>query len=331
MKIGWIEIIKRRRYGGSIYDKLIQEIISRNFDFELISVDAKYLKKIRYLRMPEALIYLCNLRGEKDLWIRNFFSTITLPIDKTKGKNLAIAYHIDFSTLPLVSRPVFFLLEKIFYQNLKKVDAILTISEYWRRHFLDKGYKNVYKIYNGFDLSLFNITEQEVTEFKKRFNFSGKPIVYLGNCQKGKGVVEAYQSLNNLDVFLVTSGRPQVKIPAINLDLEYRDYLCLLKASSVVITMSQFKEGWCRTAHEAMLLRTPVIGSGLGGMKELLEGGGQIVCHDFRELKNKVNFVLQNPEIGETGYNFAKKFTIDKFEKEWINLIKKILQETQYV
>ena len=73
MKIGWIEIVKRRRYGGSIYDKLAQGIISRNFDFELISVDAKYLKKIRYLRIPEALIYLCNLSGEKDLWIRNFF------------------------------------------------------------------------------------------------------------------------------------------------------------------------------------------------------------------------------------------------------------------
>jgi len=49
------------------------------------------------------------------------------------------------------------------------------------------------------------------------------------------------------------------------------------------------------------------------------------VCNDFRELKDKVDFVLQNPEIGETGYNFAKKFTIDKFEKEWIDLIKKIL------
>jgi len=324
MKIGWVEISKKR-YGGSIYDELSRKVLSRNFDLELISVDAHYLKKIRYLRIPEALIYLCNLKGGKDLWIRNFFSTITFPIDKTNGKNLAIVYHIDFSTLPLVSQPVFFLFEKIFYQNLKKVNAILTISEYWRKHFLDKGYKNVYKIYNGFDLSLFNITEQEVTGFKKKFNLLGKPIVYLGNCQKGKGVVDAYQSLKNLDVFLVTSGRPQVNIPAINLDLNYRDYLCLLKSSSVVITMSQFKEGWCRTAHESMLLKTPVIGSGLGGMKELLDGGGQIVCHDFRELKDKVNFVLQNPEIGKTGYDFAKKFTMDKFEKEWINLINKIL------
>jgi len=28
MKIGWIEIVKRRRYGGSICDKLTQGIIS---------------------------------------------------------------------------------------------------------------------------------------------------------------------------------------------------------------------------------------------------------------------------------------------------------------
>lgn len=45
MKIGWVEIVKKR-YGGSICDKLAQGIISRNFDFELISVDAKYLISI---------------------------------------------------------------------------------------------------------------------------------------------------------------------------------------------------------------------------------------------------------------------------------------------
>ena len=328
MKIGWVEISKKR-YGGGIYDEKARKILFKNFDLELISVDAHYLKKIRYLRIPEALIYLCNLKGGKDLWIRNFFSTITFPIDKTNGKNLAIVFHIDFSTLPLVFHPVFFFLEKIFYQNLKKVDAILTISEYWRRHFLDKGYKNVHKIYCGFDLSLFSITEREVTEFKKKFNFLGKPIIYLGNCQKGKGVVDAYQSLKNLDAFLVTSGRPQIKIPALNLDLEYKDYLCLLKSASVVITMSKFKEGWCRTAHEAMLLRIPVIGSGKGGMKELLEGGNQIICEDFSLLREKVNYILNHPEIrrkmGEEGYNFAKNFTLERFEKEWVNLINKIL------
>jgi len=96
----------------------------------------------------------------------------------------------------------------------------------------------------------------------------------------------------------------------------------------LVVTMSKFKEGWCRTAHEAMLCKTPVIGSGLGGMKELLEGGKQIVCPDFNSLREKVEYLLNNPgvrkKIGEDGFNFAKNFTFEKFKKDWIDLIKKL-------
>lgn len=324
MKIGWPQISKKR-YGGSIYDEMVRKVLAKNFDLEFISIDAKYFKNIRYLRIPEAMFYLSKLQRKRDLWIRDFFTTIALPINKDMGKNLALVYHIDFSTFPLFSRPIFFLFEKIFYHNLKKIDAILTISEYWKNHFLSRGYKNVYKIYNCFDLSNFDFSERDVVEFRKKYKLTEKPVVYLGNCQKEKGVVEAYEVLKDSDFYIVTSGRQQVKISALNLNLNYKDYLCLLKASSVVVTMSKFKEGWCRTAHESMLCKTPVVGSGLGGMRELLDGGGQIICENFRELKEKVNFAMNNSHLGETGYNFAKKFTIEKFENEWVDLIKKIL------
>jgi glycosyltransferase involved in cell wall biosynthesis len=115
-----------------------------------------------------------------------------------------------------------------------------------------------------------------------------------------------------------------VKISAPNLNLSYGEYLLLLKSSSVVITMSTFKEGWNRTAHEAMLCKTPVVGSGLGGMQELLDGGGQIICEDFSQLREKVLYVLDHPEIGEKGYEFAKQFTIERFNEAWLNLIKNI-------
>jgi glycosyltransferase involved in cell wall biosynthesis len=85
--------------------------------------------------------------------------------------------------------------------------------------------------------------------------------------------------------------------------------------------MSKFREGWNRTAHEAMLCKTPVIGSGLGGMRELLEGGSQIICEDFDDLKERIWYVLDHPELGENGHAFAKQFTVKRFEEEWQNLI----------
>ena len=152
----------------------------------------------------------------------------------------------------------------------------------------------------------------------------GKPVVYIGNCQKYKGAVEAHQELKDLDVHLVTSGQRKVLIPAKNLDLDYRDYLRLLKASSVVITMSRFKEGWNRTAHEAMICKTPVIGSGSGGMKELLAGGQQIICEDIGKLRQSVLYALDHPQMGDNGYAYAKNFTHERFKSEWLNLVDEI-------
>jgi len=329
-KIGWIEI-SSKRYGGVLYNQQARKILAKHFDLELINLEAKHLKKRRYLKFLESFYYLLKLKGKKDLWIRNFYSTVAFFPNKTKGKNIAVIFHIDFSGFPLLSIPFLVVLEKLFfYHNLKKMDTIVTISEYWKSYFLKRGYTNVYKIYCGFDLNDFEISDQEISEFKKKYSLDGKPIIYLGNCQKVKGVVDAWRALKGLDVYLVTSAKRQVKIPALNFDLDYREYLKLLKASSIVLTMSKFKEGWCMTAHEAMLLKTSVIGSGLGGQRELLEGGGQIICQEFKNLRGEVEHLLNHPEIrqklGENGYNFAKNFTKERFEKNWLNLVDIILK-----
>jgi glycosyltransferase involved in cell wall biosynthesis len=328
-EIEWIEFASSR-YGGVWYNQQSRKAISKHFDLELVSLKAEHLKNRRYLKFLELFYYLLQLKGEKDLWIRDFYSVLSLSRRKTKGKNLALIFHIDFLKFPLLSKIPLFLMEKLFfYRQLRKVDAILTISEYWKNYFLDKGYKNVYKIYCGFDLNNFNISDQEVIDFKKKYNLESKPIIYLGNCQKAKGVVDAWHALKGMDAHLVTSGKRHTNVPTLNLDLDYRDYLKLLKASSVVLTMSKFKEGWCITAHEAMLLKTPVIGSGLGGQHELLEGGNQIICKDFKNLREKVEYLLNHKEAskiqGEKGFNFAKNFTVEKFEEEWTDLIKKII------
>jgi len=328
MKITWIRL-PTRRYGGAIYGEKVRRILSEYYNFETKNIESGYLGW-KYLKPLEWFFGLLKIKGNSDLWIRDDFYSIALQLlSRTKGKNLAVIYHIDSSVFPLFLRPLLFLLEKLFYFSLRKADAILTISQYWQNYFLSRGYKNVYKISPSFDLFDFNISYEEVSEFKKKYQLEGKPIVYIGNCQKAKGVLESYEALKDLDIHLVTSGEERVKIPAINLNLEYRDYLRLLKASSMVITMSKFKEGWCITAHEAMLLKTPVIGSSKGGMKELLEGGKQIVCKDFNSLREKVEYLLNHPgvreKMGEDGYSFAKNFTLERFKNDWLDLINKLI------
>ena len=323
-KIGWIEILSRK-YGGRVYEQEAKKALAANFDFELKLVGTDPNKK-GYFRAPDILFSLLKLKGGKDILIRDVYTLLTLGWDKLKGKNLVLIHHIDFSQSSGLGRAFDYFIERLTYWKLRRADFIVTVSEYWKNHFLQRGFKNVYKIYNSFDLASYQITDQEVLEFKKKHKLEGKPIIYLGNCQADKGVKESYEALKDLDAFLVTSGEKFIEIPAKNLQVEYREYLKLLKASSLVIFMSKIKEGWGRTAHEALLLKTPVVGSGLGGSKELLEGAKQIVCPDFKKLKEKVEHLLKNPEarkqMGQDGYNFAKEFTAEKFAKDWVNLIK---------
>jgi glycosyltransferase involved in cell wall biosynthesis len=318
MKIGWIHVLKKV-YGETVYGTMAQSILSKHYDLEIINAGLEPFKKYMY---PKVLYQLSRATGEKEIWIRNFDAILTMPYDHAKGKNIVLVHHIDHSFQPPYLKPSFLMLEKIFYHHLKKVDAIVTVSKYWQNHFLEKGFSNVHLIYNSFDVDQFQFEEEEIFQFKKKLRLEGKPVVYLGNCKAIKGVVDAYDRLKDLTVHLVTSGQQEVKLPAINLNLNYREYLLLLKSSSAVITMSKFKEGWNRTAHEAMLCKTPVIGSGLGGMTELLEGGGQILCKDFRELKDRTIYAIEHPELGEMGYEFAKQFTTERFNEAWLNLIK---------
>ena len=327
-KIGIFKIFSKAS-GGNIYKEHVLSALSGSFNADYVDLEAKGIKN-RYLRALASLSKMFFFKGEKNLWIRDFYSTTALNKKNTKGKNLSLIFHIDFSGFRLVPRIVLPIIEKaFFYRQLKKVDAIVVISEFWKNYFLKRGYKNVYKIYCGFDLEKFNITDQEVKNFKKKYRLEGKPIIYLGNCQKPKGVIDSYKALKGLDVHFLTSGKREVKLPTVNLDLDYRGYLTMLKASQIVITMSKFKEGWNMTAHEAMLLKIPVIGSGLGGMKELLDGGKQIICTDFINLRNKVQYLLENikegEEIGQKGYEFAKNFTSERFKQEWLKLADRVL------
>jgi len=320
-----------KKYGGNIYQKMIAEVLSGNIDIKFINVGTKNVGELRYLEAPLILwrIFKISRRKDFDIVIRNFEASLFR--NKEPVKNIAIIHHIDSSCSPTFLKITYPFLEKIILRNLKRFDAIVTVSQYWKNYFKKRGYENVYIIYNAFNLNDFDFSSEEIEEFKKRHNLTEKPIIYLGNCQKAKGVVESCQALKDLDATLVTSGEQMIKIPARNLEIEYNDYLKLLKASSIVVTMSKFKEGWCRTAHEAMLLKTPIIGSGKGGMRELLKGGKQIICEDFNSLRAKVEYLLNHPEVrkkmGEDGYNFAKNFTVERFKEDWLKLIKKLSSE----
>lgn len=307
--------------GGGIYSQLVTDAIKNDFNIEMHETLTPQQNKL--YNYSKLYYQLSKLYGQKDVWIRTSNSIITLPFDHTHGKNIALIYHIDnsFKSFPL--KIISETLDKIMIRNLNSVDKLVVISQFWKDYFEKLGNTTIEIIYNPFNFEEFVFNYNDITEFKQKKNLSKKPIIYLGNCQKAKGVVEAYKALKELDAYLVTSGIKDVNLPIIHLNLNYKDYLKLLHASSTVVTMSKFNEGWCRTAHEAMICKTPVVGSGMGGMNELLQGGKQIICPDFSKLMDWVEYAIDEPALGKSGYTYATQecFSFNFFKKKWINLI----------
>lgn len=332
IRISWLGIPKNSKTsfhmgGGDSYRNYLCQHIKGSKDYDLIGYGlGGFISRDTILSLYRSL----TLNGSSDVWIHDM-NTIIYPHKKLDGSNILLFHHIG-GDVPSPYSSLNRVLNKIFYKNLNKTDVIVVVSKYWQHFFQNKGFNNTKVIYNPFNPQKFNFNEEEINDFKTKYHLQDKPIVYIGNCHELKGVIESYENLKHLDVHLVTSGRKRANIPAVNLNLSYDEYLLLLKSASAVVAMSKFPEGWCRTAHEAMLCQTPVIGSGLGGMAELLDGGGQIICPEFKQLPDKVEYALENQELGCAGYKYASgnEFTIENFNNQWDDFLKKIYAGDQY-
>jgi len=209
-----------------------------------------------------------------------------------------------------------------FFARRQLDEPIVVIAEYWRDVLAARGYRNLHLIHCGFRLEDYAPTDADVADFRRRHGLEGHRIVYIGNPQKKKGADLAHRALSGTAYTLITSGVGDLDLPVRHLDLAFRDYVCLLKAADVVVTMSRFQEGWNRVAHEAMLVGTPVVGSGRGGMGELLRGGGQIVCDDPARIRESVEQAIQSrAALAETGLRYARRFSEERFANEWRALV----------
>lgn len=318
----------KKGYGGNIYELMVDQALNKALQSRY-QVEFNLFQLKGFTRLLEAPIYLFKnflfaLRSS-EIRIRTFQTAFF----NFKGPGLTIVYHIDSAYSPKAAMIFQNIVEKWFYFWIKKDQPILVISQFWLKFLKDKGFTNLHLIYCGFNLSEYQVSESEVETFKKKFQLDqpNSKIVYIGNPQKKKGSDLVYAALKDKGYTLVCSGEGDLDLPVRILKLNFKDYLCLLKASSVVITMSQFLEGWNRVAHEAMLLGTPVVGSGLGGMNEVLTGGKQIVCTDFSKLEACLEEALKNKaQMAKDGYEFAKEFSVERFDHEWAKLIDSISQ-----
>jgi glycosyltransferase involved in cell wall biosynthesis len=311
--------------GGFIYEYSAANFLATKHDLIMDKHSARGIKEgsIRYL------FRLILNKIEGDVFIKST-SVINHGIINKSKINIGILHHIYLKGKKKSLKGRLSLI--VLHKKLRALNYVVCVSKYWENYLKNIGCKNVKTIYNSFDLNEFVFRDDEIESFLKKHNIpTNKPLIYIGIANPQKGILEAYNALKNEDYTLVMTGpfNPEVDIPVKRLFLDRHDYLCLLKASDVVVSMPIIEEGWSRVAHESMLCRTPVIGTGTGGMKELLEGGKQIICNDFQNIPAVINEVIkQREKFVSNGYDFVKRFDTLLFQKEWNDLIQEVLTNT---
>lgn len=306
-------------FGGSVYEKMVARALSTEHNVSWFDTRARFRRAgVR----PQMFLSVLRkqLTSRIDLWIRNDVAVAAMIKRDAEQRNVALCHHIDPTEIG--NRTIGRGLHRLFIRNAKRCDCVIVVAQFWKDYLESQGVERVRVIHNGFDVPAFDVHKANVDRFKEEHGLLGKPIIYVGNCQESKGAREVLEVLRPLDAHFVSSGIKNTQLPVRHFRMPYREYILLLSAADVVITMSKFLEGWNRVAHEAMLCRTPVVGSGLGGMRELLDGGGQLTAKTVSDLPEKVAFALRHSaSLGKRGHSFASQFTRERFAENWLELL----------
>ena len=163
--------------------------------------------------------------------------------------------------------------EKFEKDALSWADVVTVISKESHKHYSNLGF-NPTQIPNGLDLSLFEQNEKRIYE---------KQVIFAGRLSKEKGSNMINKICKKLppDIhFLILGEGPEVdNIKKIESELDNVHYLgyknhdqtiSLIKGSDVLIQTS-LSEGISSTILEAMVCKTPIIASDVGGNVELIQ------------------------------------------------------------
>jgi hypothetical protein len=178
-------------------------------------------------------------------------------------ESLSLAYHLNYKLILVLLR--------LNYPKLK----LVVVANYWVDFFVKEGVdeKSIVVFPNLFDaevyqsISLSNPIKTN-TIYLGQYGSKQHPLVFeLANLL----------TLNGYTCVFSTNNKNEVKqMPTYQVNhYSYKDYLHFLATCQYTVCASLVNEGWNRTAHESLLLGTPVIGNHSGGLTQLLSESNQ--------------------------------------------------------
>lgn len=236
---------------------------------------------------------------------------------------------------------------KVWFNCIKQVDYIVTISNFLKYRIKKRGIDvgRVVTIYNS------------ATKWDKRIrliNDINRPVIIFapGRLYKDKGfdiLLKAFKLVNNSkEIQLLIAGDGPFKKALIKLvrtlrlgnsvkflgKVPHSKIKNLYIKSDIVVFTPIYDEAFGRVALEGMMAAKPIIASKIGGIPEIVvpnKTGLLVEPYNVQRLAKAMTFLIKNKklsiEMGKRGRMFAiKKFNSEKIANYHINLYNKLIK-----
>lgn len=223
---------------------------------------------------------------------------------------------------------------------LRYADKIFAVSDALQEALNQNGIGNTTVMYNGINVSDWEVTEEKVEEFRKKYKLANKKIVLFGGRLSGlKGGFQAVAAMDGViknmpEAKLLVIGSPSAytkeigefaKSMGISRNLiftgwiEGEDLKAAYHSADVVVVPSICFDSFPTMILEAMACKKPVVATCFGGAREAVQNGfsGYIINpYNTGLFSERIFELLNNPkksgEFGKRGHEIVKeKFSLD--------------------
>ena len=209
----------------------------------------------------------------------------------------------------------------IFYPPTDYIDRFIFVSEFAREKHIQFNH-----VYEGKSVRLYNFTP----DIKDYTPVKGDYLLFFGRMSGEKGIGTLLKAIKQTpDIKLKIAGTgpllekfktecpPNVKFLGFKRGEELRE---LIHNASFVVVPSEWYENNPMTIIESLMIGTPVIGSDIGGIPELIEEGKTGYTFKPKDADQLKNSILKARSLSDAEYErmsaSAKRFALDNFSEE---------------
>lgn len=283
---------------------------------------------------PRIIFHLRRIFKDYDLIHAHLFPTIYWASMATRGLNVKLVYTEHSTSNSRRNKWYFRPIERFMYARYDKIISISQQTQDALTSWLGQHDERFVVINNGVDTEKFTSVKVPVVP---------KSLIMVSRFASSKDQETVIRAMEHIDndatLRLVGDGENRHYCEALAKDLGVSDRVQFLGsrsdipelvASSYIGIQSSNWEGFGLTAVEIMACGKPVIATDVDGLKQVVEGAGEVfTCGNAKELAARVNYLLNDDAyykiLVARCVKRAQDFDIGIMSEKYVNLYRKLL------